>query len=733
MKSEEKYGQYSLLSTHNANLNGETELFAEHPECFCELSGHRSMLNICFSSDLGAEKVAERLAKQIEGWRKRDTPLDIVSIFPNDNQDYCQCAKCKKLGVSTAWFIFYNKVVKILKAQFPDLRFATIAYQGYLNVPDCKIENTEFVEYASHSRCHIHKWGDPSCPDNVSELKRLQAWCAKGDVAIGHYAYEYDAISGQPVFMPFFSIIGDAVETAVQNGLVTSIPEVSLSPKNGPDVTAHAVQNRLTQLYYARKMWDVNLTLDDFLADTCKTAFGPAAKPMCEYFKILDAAWGKMPGRIGLFARGMNVSANLLVDDKVRARTAELLDEAEALAKKDERFLRNVLREKTLYGQMTDYRELRLGNAVAVNLPRLDADAPFNAACAPWHTLVNTKDGKPGKAEARMAWTVAPDPKNNKKTVADKLLVEWKGTAAAGLSIATPSGERYAFKVQDGKKTQRKVSDVGVEETTWAPDWTVTAQAGKMLFTIPFSAFTALPSANESWEVKFSAQEGLAFPQRKDVMTKMTFLAAAAADRPIIYYAGDSRTHGGIPGTRTTGESDGWKVFACTNAEEVAAALDKTDTFMFHVPQSNCVTPETAKIIREKVMNGGTLLVRSWWSPPLASILGDDSLSVKCEDPKGYPLGERHAKWVKEGDWCKKPWDIERAIRYGYAPCYMQTPYAPEGWVQYAKMPSSADESRLIPFLSAMKYGKGVIIVVGETLGVSHFRLIDNIHADLCR
>ena len=250
-KGEVKYGHYSMPSMHNANLNGERELFASHPECFCMLDGHRSTVNICFSSDLGAQKVAERIGKDIER-RVKSAPVDIISIFPNDNQDYCQCPDCKAKGVSNGWFGYFNKVVKILHGKFPGLRFSTLAYQGYLDLPKCKFENVEFVEYASHPRCHIHKWDDPDCKANVSELKRLKEWCARGDVKIGHYAYEYDAVSAHSVFMPFFSMVGDAVEKCAELGLVTSIPEVGLSPKKGPDAKAGSVQNRLTILYYAR-------------------------------------------------------------------------------------------------------------------------------------------------------------------------------------------------------------------------------------------------------------------------------------------------------------------------------------------------------------------------------------------------------------------------------------------------------------------------------------------------
>ena len=37
----------------------------------------------------------------------------------------------------------------------------------------------------------------------------------------------------------------------------------------------------------------------------------------------------------------------------------------------------------------------------------------------------------------------------------------------------------------------------------------------------------------------------------------------------------------------------------------------------------------------------------------------------------------------------------------------------------------------MIPFVAGIRYGKGAIIIVGETLHVSHFWLIDNIRRDL--
>ena len=69
---------------------------------------------------------------------------------------------------------------KTLREEFPDLKFATIAYQGYRDVPRCPIRNSEFIEYASYSRCNIHPYGQPGCQRNEDTLRAMLAWRATG-------------------------------------------------------------------------------------------------------------------------------------------------------------------------------------------------------------------------------------------------------------------------------------------------------------------------------------------------------------------------------------------------------------------------------------------------------------------------------------------------------------------------------------------------------------------------
>lgn len=151
-----------MLSTHNVYL--EKSYFKTHPEYFAEIGGKRHTTQVCLNNHDVADILYERFAETL----RKHPEIEILSIFPSDNQDYCQCEKCRENGVSTSWFDFFNEMAERLKKDFPYIKLSTIAYQGYISVPKNPVRNAEFVEYASYPRCNIHRYGDPRCTINVS-------------------------------------------------------------------------------------------------------------------------------------------------------------------------------------------------------------------------------------------------------------------------------------------------------------------------------------------------------------------------------------------------------------------------------------------------------------------------------------------------------------------------------------------------------------------------------------
>lgn len=148
---------------------------------------------------------------------------------------------------------------------------------------------------------------------------------------MGNYAYEFDMFSGahQP-FTPFYSMIEDTVRTAVKLKQISLIPEVSLSPRNGPDEEVSSCQNRLAEYIYAQMMWDPQQNAYDLIREWCDLAYGKAAKPMYEYFTMLDKQWDSMDLHFKILGRALNV-APCLITPEIRKKAETLLQEADKL------------------------------------------------------------------------------------------------------------------------------------------------------------------------------------------------------------------------------------------------------------------------------------------------------------------------------------------------------------------------------------------------------------------
>ena len=252
-----------MYSSHNVHLP--KTYFETNPEYFAEINGKRFYSQLCMSHP-EVDTLVYRNFKQMLG---KYSNLQILSVFPPDNQEYCRCKKCAEKDVSTAWFDFYNRLTDKLKLDYPQLKFATIAYQGYIQVPKNKVRNSEFVEYASYPRCNIHLYGDPECSRNKNVIQAMKNWQATG-VKVGDYAYEFDIFIGarQP-FLPFYSFIANTVKKTVDMEQILLIPEIGLSPRNGPELEADQYQNRLGLYLYAQLMFNADQDMDQLIRQWC--------------------------------------------------------------------------------------------------------------------------------------------------------------------------------------------------------------------------------------------------------------------------------------------------------------------------------------------------------------------------------------------------------------------------------------------------------------------------------
>lgn len=742
---EKRRGFYSMWSSHNVVLP--QSLFDQHPEYFAEIQGKRYRNNICFSNP----EVDGIVAAETAAYLRKRPFLDILSVFPSDNQDYCRCAQCAKTDLSTAWFEFYNRLTDTLKKEFPNLKFATIAYQGYRDVPKCPIRNSEFVEYASYTRCNIHPYGHPDCRHNEDTMQAMLAWQATG-LPIGNYAYEYDIYTRNARLVPFLSVIDDAVKTSRRLGHVSLIPEVSLSPKLGPDVYAHHVQNRLSLYLYARLLWEPDQPMAEVLRDWCQTVFGEAAAPMLDYYLAMDRAWTAMPIHATILGNALSAAPHLLTD-KLRAEAAAAFASAEQRLTKTEnsaardRAAAALTRERALFNQWLDLYWLNT-DAPRLNLPLLAQAADFAQSASRSQDLVTAaRDTSGFSTRVRLAWT------------GESLLVKWAcqdlqmknvKAAAAGrddqvveddsveLELSSGvTGETWHFAVNSrGTQQDYRESVVGVREDQWNPDWQaktrLAADSWEAEMTIPFASLAQTPNPNETWQARFLRHNGgrqdLApgvFPERETAL--LVFRSAARTDRRLLWWSGAPEREGQRNASLIRDFTEhGWQIHLTANEQELLSIQDPCHAYWFRHPHGPNKVPADywQKHLVPAVKNGAMAVFVSYWDIPLDQYFQDPSLKVKVVSCSRIPLAARTTTFIAPGDWSTKPNHLLRALESAITPAYGFVPADAGVWTVLATAANGSDNP--YPYLLARRYGQGMIVLGGDDIRLSPAKMLEN-------
>ena len=744
--AEQRLGFHSMWSSHNAHLSA-AKYFDAHPEYFAEISGKRYPSSICLSHP----EVLALVTDDIRGYLRRQPQLEILSLFPSDNQDYCRCVACARMDVSTAWFSFYNQLTDRLKAEFPRLKFTTIAYQGYREVPAVPLRNTLFVEYATYGRCNAHPFSDTNCTRNAHVLEAFDAW-EKTGVPIGNYGYEFDIFSRNARFIPFFTMIEDAIREGHRRRQVALITEVGLSPRTGPVTSVHTVQNRLPIYLYAQLMWDPARAADDLLADWCRTAYADAAAPMLGYLRAMGQAWIAMPRHPGILGDAVNVvDAFLTPALQQQAHNAFAVAEA-ALARQApsavrERALEAVERERVLYKQWQDLADMKSGGVPLVNAPLLAAATNFtDAVCRP----IRLPAGDAAAAtEVRAAWT------------REALLLRWRCSEpqpgqlraealgrdegvtdddAVEVEISTGlSGESAFLAVNSrGVQADRLRSAVGVMEPQWNPAWlsgvTIGADHWEARMTIPFAALGGTPTPADSWQIRLrrtgGGREGrpeIRYPETQPAM--LFFNRSAATGRQVLYWSGaPEREQHGDAVQRQAFMLAGWDLHLCSTQETLLAAHAVADAFWFRHPSGPARVPDDywSRHLLPAVSNGAVAAFISYWSIPLDRYFNDPSFKASVTSITGLPLSGRKTTYVASGDWGVRPYNVARSLTLGYSPCYGHLPADTNAWTVLA-IGNNGGGQAPYPYLLARRHGRGLVVLGGADIPGSVPEMLENL------
>ncbi len=134
---------------HAARFLLPEELFDEHPEYFRKMAdGQRTKnFNFCVSNPDALEIVAKNSASLA---KKLYKSRPVFYFWLDDAKNiHCKCEKCKKFSPSDQQLIAANAMLKEIRKEIPNAKFAYLAYQDTLEVPESvKPEDGIFLEYA---------------------------------------------------------------------------------------------------------------------------------------------------------------------------------------------------------------------------------------------------------------------------------------------------------------------------------------------------------------------------------------------------------------------------------------------------------------------------------------------------------------------------------------------------------------------------------------------------------
>ncbi len=699
---DRELGFYRIYSNHN--VFPPKECFKTNPEFYSLRNGKRLECQIC----VGSRGCLEVIADKLTGELKNKPDIDVLSLFLPDNQEYCQCEKCSGKTVSTGFFDFYSELTEILKERFPRLRFATLAYQGYLDVPDTPIQNSEFIEVATHDRCNIHRLNDPSCERNVRVMKLFEEWKKTG-VSIGNYGYEYDIFSNANLFLPFFSVLSDSVKTNQELGSIVILPEVILSPKDGPDERVGTVANRISQYVMARMMTDPGADWREILRDYCDYAFGPAAKPIFEYLVEMDRQWYSMPIHRGILGTPAGLAEELITSEILKTaekkfcEAEKLLREAEngVIASEYENLAVNRAayeREKVLFREWERF----LQDENRQEIPRVEEPEKMDSPGLQ----------TPGM-NCRIFW--------NEKGITIR---NYSAPVEIGLSTGL-GGENWFFRIcEDGSREQWKISELGVRETLNA-DWEVRENETGEFF-IPFASLHVEPPLPGTvWQFRI-LESGKVWPL-KEYWAGFSFSNVSKTGRKLAFWTGSmKRDESGLKSFGSSMREKGWDVKVARTADEFLELAP--DAYWLKNPMfDEKLAPECWEKIRKDVENGKLAVFLSYSPLPIDEYFHSD-LGVRLKGIQNISLAQRRSNYWLDGSWMKTPNDLTRSLQRQITPAYYLDLAKPEKWHILATMPKSSEEldERLV-YAALTRYGKGAILLLSADPRIPLPQILENV------
>ena len=332
-----------------------TDYLKDHPEWYMLVDGKRGAGPSCNFCETNPE-LPEAYAKIVlEKVAKLPGTVRTILVCMQDTSLTCQCPECLKpirlddgtvvrpddpAFKSTRFFIFFNKIARLIGAKRPDLTIRQFAYLHLAIPPKVKIEPNVELMYCPFPR--DMKEGIASGASTGDWRRRTEEW---NRVTKSLFLYEYYFDGGL-----FPRPIGDTVAEDLRYFAAHGVRRVSWeAPDRFGDRPSELLRgSRLPSSWFfdmsgmeawvvGKLAWDPSLDPKALRREYLKRTFGPAAEAVGEFYALVHAAWAadKTPSRYD--DNVFETAARHLVLTGVAEKCRGALEKAARLADRPER------------------------------------------------------------------------------------------------------------------------------------------------------------------------------------------------------------------------------------------------------------------------------------------------------------------------------------------------------------------------------------------------------------
>jgi hypothetical protein len=310
-----------------------SEFFDEHPEYYSEIDGKRThdRAQLCLTNPDVLRIVTERVLDRI----RQDPDAKLFSVSQNDWHGWCQCEKCKAIderegSPSGTMIHFVNQVAAAVEKEFPDVWIETLAYQYTRHPPKTIKPRHNVVPRLCTIECDFSvPLDESSFEQNRKFVEDIVGWSAITDKL---YVWDYTTNFGHYVSPhPNFGCLQGNVQFFRDHHVVGLFEQ-------GAYQAPHAEFAELRAWVLAKLLWDPNQDVKQLYDDFFPGYYGPAAKPIRQYFDELQALVQPDENTLRIW---YPPTASYYTD-AFFDRAAKLWDEAEALVADDPALSYNV-------------------------------------------------------------------------------------------------------------------------------------------------------------------------------------------------------------------------------------------------------------------------------------------------------------------------------------------------------------------------------------------------------